>query len=1537
MFVNQDLQNHLETSSSIRINSLVVAEWNMNVASNILKVGNYRYRPTSTEEDKYSRIAESFSSDDSESLFYTGATDADVVIDGGFDDNDLPMVFLSSKEKEKMLYSLEDCFGKFRPRSGINKLRYFENKYSHNDSIFLAQRPRYYMADKNDKFKYWSSFRTESDTSTGKTIYRGFSNTVLNNRYYIDDAAPFVVYKNPVPANRIVVKMQTNVGDVDLGPFSSSSGTYEDPFFGDANKTTPVRWKIQGLINNNWNEIISFDELSQRRDGSPIIGSNGYLEIGYGLVIPDQYYNIFRFEKTLASSSLLPLASDLQDGDAFLIFNSLDEQGTVHIVIDGEFETFQAEYGWQIIDDINRSVSFVNDLTSPEKFVNTNLVGDVYRDFQYLGGLRIVVETMNKLNSTFDLIELSPRLTVNISDKVTSFSVKKPASDLGISGLPVGQLLAGTGSVEIFDYDQAFFKENQNSIIKDYTSQNIQLKIYEVVEDVNGADYFVPIKTMYSEGFPAINNNDRTVSLPTRDLFFYFESTTAPQILLQNASLSYAVSMVLDSIGFSNYSFKRNENESEEVIPYFYIEPDTSVAQVLEGLARSTQSAMFFDEYNNFIVMSKGYMMPSENERPTDITLYGSKDFSDTGVVKNISTSQKLSNIINISSQDNYVYNDGIITYATRYIQRSYSSIKQAQLLDRDKTWIYKPSLIWEVAATENIKSVNQEVSEQSAYSLAAIPLNSDLTDQIPFVSNNQINNNTMDLGDGIYWLTRYNGYLYANGEVIKFDAVQFSIPGLSSSEKTEDGTDNVWISSVREYQRYFAKLPFNGKIYPTGLVRIYCEPKYETVSGITRFTNGNVAKHGRGQFGTEIVYHHAGLSEYWQSDDNIRGISMASKYLFGGTETYNLLKDVVLESNSPFAILAVSDISFIQVGDFVEKYVPTGTTSEGNDIPDGTYVTQIDTDENLIFLSSTLLNATVGSTISGIKIIDRMPNAVVPSANSFAAGSSNTVAAETNRTSLIKNFLATQYVSEIPGSPRYPATTQSSALIMEGSDSILNTTDQVSYIYKSLDNRFRHFGTRFRIVGKVKNNDVRGQEADGSSTYFTISDADNSKDVTIAGASAGISVMVNPNTNSGYFFELVALSSAQKTSDYSNDENVANMFFYKVMADENATDSSLKALPIKLWSGIGDILVDSGDFVGQSRLSSDGSATVYDVAVEYQELGNGLRFYLYVNNVIVAIVDDTDPLPIYNNMALFIRGASKAMFENIYALTENYSQNTSFSLDTPANQIFGVENLNADNSFRRYAMSGLIQSTYLSGLGPNDPPQYKIYFEEFGTIMREAAYFNVRYDKAYPVLSAKISPTFSRVKGYTVSGFRAGSYGAEFLIFNNTDSALNLDSSSGNYLRIQGVAFTQQSNDELSVDEYFERISNLSDPEISESQIAISPEVAKETYQDIKLNRMTYGRKEFSIDAPYIQSQDSANSLMSWLTQKIMKTRKSVGMEVFGLPTVQLGDVVAIDYINELGIREISSEESRFIVYYIEYDRKDSGPSTTLYLSEVV
>jgi len=1498
MFQNEALKNHLETSYTVKSQSAIIAEWNMNIPGNVQKLGNYRYRKDSTA---YSALPNIFDVNDVGN-FYTNATDADVTVEVGFEEDETtPALFTYRKNKEKLYYSLEDCIKPFRPRSGINKASFFNSRYFANTDKDMFRRPRYYMPHRDDEFKYWRSYRTETYTSLNGSIVStdpnkeyGISKISSGGYFFIDDAVPFVVYKESVPANRIVVKVQTNVGSVDSGRLVTSKGSSTtDPFFGDENKTTPVIFDVQYLAENNkWINAISFNKESVRSDGSPIFSSDGHLSLSYGLEVPEAYRDVFILVGTINSYELLPASGSL--GEAFMVVPSAGARGTLYIHDGNEFISYTPRYTWSINPDaVYQTTPFVTDVTNPSSFTDSGTQYKLFREFVFLKGLRVVVKSMNKPNIPFELIEMSPRLEVDFSSNTDTFTITKSLSDLSSSPLPVGQVTASTGSVVLFDETDAFNQNNiwngsSGSIIAKYLDNSIKFKLFETIMNVDGNSYTVPLKTLYSQGFPKVDQETSSVSIDLRDLYFYFESVKAPQLLLTEVSLGQAVGILLDSIGFSNYTFNRLSDESDPVIPYFFVAPEQNVAEVLNQLAVATQTAMFFDEYNNFIVMSKNYMLDETGERAVNMTLYGSQDSNIDGINKNVYP-DKLSNIIEISSQDKKVLNAGTINYTSRYIQRSYGTLKQSQVTDQEKTWIYKPVLLWEVSGTEATKSLNNE--KQQKYVLGAMPLNNNLSSNIPTVVNGELKDNVIDFGENVYYITRFQGYFYANAEIVRYDAVQYSISNQGL----------VWISSNLEYQDYFSKLPFSGKIYPTGLVRIYSKPYYETVDSVLKLKNGPVAEHGRGQFGTPIVSHSAGLDSNWTSDDYVQGCYMASFYLYSTADT------------------------------------------------------------------------TTPPVVNG------------------SAGVLTSKAKQSKRNGIIKNLLSSAYQTETGISSlktTQAGTVQSSALVMTGPTftSAENPRDFISYVWKTVsraqykqsqlgsiktlssglgpiapgeaipssvgvsggpisimpidpsDSVYKHFGTRLRIIGKIDSSSDRTQSPAGAMPYYSIAGADPTQTVTIGGGSAGISI-VNPTTNNGYYFEIATLTNtdleAYSNGSSGNNLNLHNVLFYKIQKDA----TSDIAIPVKLWGGNANILVDDGNFTGQYRFVGEENPTVYDLSMEYVDVNDTTRvFYLYLNQKLINIITDNNALKLSDTaVGLFTRGTTKAMFENIYALSKNYADNSVFDINTPIASVFDEDNkLNASEALSKYAISGMVQKTYLSGISPSSTKRYDLFYDEFGTIMREMAHFNIKYDRAYPALYANIAPTFNRIKGYSISGFMATSYGAEFLIFNNTDTMLNLDETTGNYLRILGVAFTQDTTRTLTVDDYFKKRGNLSDIELQGQTDATSPYTVLQDYNTLKNSIMKYGKSEFSLESPYIQDTDTAEDLMGWIINKSIRPRKSVGVKMFPNPTLQLGDIVTISYKTNSDNDVISSDSTRFVVYNIEYSKSVEGPEMTVYLSEV-
>lgn len=1511
-----DLKDHLLSSSTVSTQSTVIAEWNLNEIENIEEIGNYRYRPTEEASDFY-ELPDTFTKETeySSTAKYYGATDADIVFDGGADVDENPVFVTKQNQRGKFYFSLEDCFGRFRPRSGINKAIFAVGqgeKFGHFATNNFAKRPRYYVASKNDTFKYWTSYRT--DVVDDRVVNRGISFNINNgSTYYIDDTVPFVVYKEAFAANRIVIKMQTHVGDATV------PATPNDPFTGPA--SVPKNWKVDVLdSSDNWSTAITLNDYTIRTDG--------YVELVYGPVIPSEHQQTFVYVGEYSDIESIPETSI--DGYTYKIGS------TFHIWKEEflSYATFSATPGWQTAESVlDRVKPFVTDLVAPSSTENS---------YDTIKGVRVAVTSMNKRSIPFDLIEISPRLCADLSDKTIDFSIEKKGGDLSETGIPSGDILASTGSLTIFDYDQAFDKDNEDSIIKNSSFKNLQFKFYQKILNVNGFDYTIPIKTMYVDGFPQTNYAERTLDISLRDLFFYFESVASPTVFLRNRTLKYIIAFLMDSVGYSNYDFRSVSEERNIIISNFFVGPDKSLAELLQDIAISTQSSIFFDEENNLIVMSKEYIMPESSDvRETDIVLSGSPDQTKTGVYDNKTVLgpgvSNISNIIQIQAENHDIYNAGKIVFSNRYIQKNVAELDQFGRLDYEKTFTYQPVLLWELSSknTDNNKLNNQPNNQN--YTLSAVTLNSNLGSTVPYVEDNEVKANTFDAGEMVYWLNNYSGYLMANGEIIKYDAKEYSVSSIGKYGA------KVWVSSESDRDYYFSQVKYGSQMKPTGRVRIYAEVSYNEDG-----TLDEVIKHGRGQFGTKVVGHSAGLKSSWRTQRG--GATMDFDYLTGKKSYESLSGTLYNPGVSTININNVSTTISIPAG----KGVPvtsTGRTSYYEDL------------DNF-------------SSVNGI----------------------------------IANYLSNSYVSDIEYKSSIRdimGAVQSSALVFTGNKTYdrADPKNFLSYSYTKLDSVPTNVGTRLRIIGSQTTNKNMSQMPFGEMTYLTSETQidDKAQTLGVSGASGGIALHLNEVNNSGYYFEVAALSAYVPENDSNvwfyklnrkgfpdlidttavslgavNDSNNPNILkavsngslasklrnratgnaVASVAVDDrvyiyNQTnqyqngywkitktgDASSKwemerdelAVPRLLFKTKADILVDYSSMVGSSRIVPGDNTPTYDLRVETQKEGQGLRFFLYINNVYIgtAFDENVEQTKITNTIALFQRGTSKCMFEHVYAISDNPEYVGSPSVGQLRDYQKGKDSIY--NNIKNYGINRTIISEYLNTMKTTGFEK-NVFYDEFGTILRECAYFNVRYDKAYPALTAKVSTNNNPLLGYYVSNFVATPYGAEFMLFNTTDAPLVMDSSNSNYFTITGTTFTAESNEEVTVDDYFDFVSDYSQYYY---RLPSNTSSVQNDLTTIKNSRSMYGKKEFSIEAPYIQDRDTATEMMGWMIQKIKKPKLALSLDLFSLPIIQIGDIAEIEYEanNNIDI----PRSSRFVVYASDVSVSDGEISQKIYLSEVV
>ena len=143
-------------------------------------------------------------------------------------------------------------------------------------------------------------------------------------------------------------------------------------------------------------------------------------------------------------------------------------------------------------------------------------------------------------------------------------------------------------------------------------------------------------------------------------------------------------------------------------------------------------------------------------------------------------------------------------------------------------------------------------------------------------------------------------------------------------------------------------------------------------------------------------------------------------------------------------------------------------------------------------------------------------------------SGTSSTIKAHASeRSSIIKNLYADTYQVEKENArfnTTRRGTVQASALVFEGGAD--GFVDDISYILKDFGDSapYRHYGTRMRVIGEISSNSNTKQKAVGGQEYVSLQPENPSEAVTLVGGSGGIGIMVDPEENSGYFFEMVAL-----------------------------------------------------------------------------------------------------------------------------------------------------------------------------------------------------------------------------------------------------------------------------------------------------------------------------------------------------------------------------------------------------------------------------
>jgi hypothetical protein len=498
-------------------------------------------------------------------------------------------------------------------------------------------------------------------------------------------------------------------------------------------------------------------------------------------------------------------------------------------------------------------------------------------DAIYMRGVRLSITKMSKTRIPAEVIEISPRLVLNVTDYTMSFDYSKAIANTSY-GMPVAGTVSGSGSIELSNVDKYFSSVSGTSIIKNSMVQG--------AEDI-------PLGTFYATDWAESSNS--SVSVSFEDYFYFLKRMKSPEISIANLSgieASVALLLLFDNAGITNYRFVKQSATSDDdfVFDYFFTSETQTIAEVLEQIAISAQYAIYVDANNVIRAMTKEKMTDLVGIANTDFWLVGTEEWINTESEYSYLNGSYVANISSIDESKIIPITEAEIQYAGIGIKRQPKEILRKPELFNDKNIPYYNASI----VNRGLSFVNTELwSIDSAdvgsdKVLLSMPYISDISDTRPTIltvasntapgdndnlsakSQNDLirtiyTNSTatdkkyfeivvdQERGVEIVQSRKFNGHVVIDAELIKYNGIVVDV----FDEKQPQNSGRFIVFDNAEFQYLINKSSSGVSVVCYSiLVEILFKPKNITTALTSNVVSYEFLSDGRGQENTSVASH---------------------------------------------------------------------------------------------------------------------------------------------------------------------------------------------------------------------------------------------------------------------------------------------------------------------------------------------------------------------------------------------------------------------------------------------------------------------------------------------------------------------------------------------------------------------------------------------------------------------------------------------------------------------------------------------------------
>jgi len=1146
-------------------------------------------------------------------------------------------------------------------------------------------------------------------------------------------------------------------------------------------------------------------------------------------------------------------------------------------------------------------------------------------ELQKINGVRFKVEQLSLVKSdaeplvvtyspgSLELIEISPRLEIDLSAYTESFNFDSSIGDSTSFGLPVGSIVTGAGAVSLSNEDNQFLISSTLSSLK-MLNQDVKFSFYQKVYTPSASQTLtVPMKVLYSNEWNV--GEDYSVSINLEDGMKFLRETNAPDILFSsNAALSSIILILLDNVGITGMEFKKSSDEisydkEDTRIKNFFCKKEQTVAEVLEQIALATQCSMFYDAVGRLNVLTKEKLtenatiedssqiiilnpdrykyvwynnnwffyggntdaLPSETEwtysdyygfwvsedHPvpaqspgTDFWFLGDEDYSVADPEYSYINGYK-ANIASLSEQKISPLTDGEITYHTYGPRKS--------------------------ALVDSLQKEKSKVLEQ---------LN---IDEVPMAS---LAFSNYGYTSTILWSAGDNNEsaLGASNLVrdIPLQRLKTAFPGTYVAVDENDLITQLYNTSA------------NDDLDRRSLI-IYLDTNegltLDPFEGIVLIDNEYIRYRGK-------LYYIASTS------------SNLSRYQIIFTkDDFNQLKSTMRKGDSLSFRGLVIDVKTQIVGKSDDKYQykVIGDGRAALKSKPGTHFALAEDSDGIE--DSNRFKLMLGGSLSESR---SMPGNLKATTKFNFLDKVRYKSARKNLGTIpsesLQSYLGFLHLSG-PTSPK------------EDTDILLSILDS---------NRNKNVARRLQELNKQVDKDVPGESFDdyvfmqgerniygqritldfqpnAISTrmrlYSPRRQIKNQQDIMSTNSSiAGIGFGLN-NDNEGYFLEVESAGSGKNVVEKNAWKY--NLRFYKISLKSQDNGKTEYEPELLLRAGVAGFTVfdTSIEVIKNDDVPTD---PVFELDIIINKYENGMEYSIFYGGQ--KIGSYTEPIGKAvgvnsRDIFLFVRNDSQAIYEYVMAAARPYS-----GVISKNNEKDWLKNY---KYFNNQLEKGIIPVNK-NFLFKDSDKGIQFYFNDFARLAREVKEYNVRFSAPAYVSAlldiSKINPK------YFIKNYESTSFGAKLTLVNSSGGPITLGDSSDLPIYIVGISAEEINTGAVNMKDYYDMTQD-----------------DKKRVTEREKNISIYGAQSFTLDSQYIQSISHARDLMRWISKHCNRPRIKLSIETFANPIIELGDKVRI-FDKSRGYNESNTKfgPKTFVISSISHSVSPAGPSTNIDLIEV-